>query len=158
MRVLTFALAMIGSVTVSGTANTQPAIIGRQPALAPLRVASSECKAMPVTAALRKDGVVSGTFVRDATGGRMVSLGMTAAGHPRILLVMISNDSGGPRHETEMVTVGFDTSGLVVSGSRVAMTVGVPARLNEDRRAGLLPSDTAQATALMRAVRACSRR
>ncbi|WP_269141201.1 hypothetical protein [Gemmatimonas groenlandica] len=43
-------------------------------------------------------------------------------------------------------------------GTRIAATTGVPARLSEDRRGDLLPTDTAQALALVTAVRACGRR
>jgi len=58
----------------------------------------------------------------------------------------------------ETVTVFFDAAGRVVMGSRTAATTGVPARLSEDRRGGLLPSDTAHVLALVTAVRACGRR
>lgn len=99
--------------------------------------------------------MVSATMVRDSAGGRMLTLGLSAQGDPRHLLVMISDDTGGTRHETEMVSVRFDSSGRVMLGSRSAMTVGTPARLSEDRRSGLLPSDTAQAIALMRDIKRC---
>ena len=158
MRISTIVLSGILGLAGSATASAQAARLGRLPALAPLPIARADCRALPISAALRRDGVVSGTMVKDTSIGRVVSLGLNAKGHPRILLVMISDDSGGTRHETETVTVLFDTLGRVTSGSRAAMTVGTPARLSEDRRTGLLPPDTSQAVALVRAVLACRRR
>lgn len=125
--------------------------------LAPLRVEMAACQPMPTNAALRRSGVVSGTMVRDTAGGRMMTLSLGVRGDPRHLLVLISDDTGGTRHEIETVSVGFDSAGRVVLGSRSAGTVGTPARLSEDRRSGLLPADTAQALALVRAIQTCQR-
>ena len=149
--VFLFSLAAIEAVYA------QPARLGRLPALAALRPNTADCRPTPVNVALRRNGVASATMVRDTAGKRMITLGLSARGEPLHLLVMISDDTGGTRHETEMINVSFDTTGRVIRGSRAAMTVGVPARLSEDRRSGLLPADTAQAKELVRAIQRCRR-
>jgi len=108
-------------------------------------------------AELRRQGVTSGVLASDTAISRIVSLAMTADGHAKMLMAMMSDSTGARRREQESVTVFFGADGQVANGSRSAMTSGVPSRLSEDRRAGLLPTDTAQALALATAVRKCGR-
>lgn len=137
----------------------QAARIGRLPVLAPLRATGTPCgTALPITAELQRDGIESGVLVRDTLLARTVSLALTADGHAKVLLAMMSDSTGAQRRELETVTVVLGPDGRVLTGSRSAMTSGTPSRASEDRRGGLLPADTAQAIALAAAIRACGRR
>jgi hypothetical protein len=123
-----------------------------------MRVSATHCQPMPVNADLRRQGVASGVMARDSGLSRTASLAMTVGGRAKMLIAMMSDSTGPTRRELETVTVVFDTAGRVVNGWRFASTTGVPARLSEDRRADLLPADTASALALVNALRSCGRR
>lgn len=133
----------------------QVARIGRLPVLAPMRAATTSCRALPVNRALRDQGITGGVMARDSVARRLVSVGTTANGRVKTLSAMMSDSTGPHRSEMESVFILFDAEGRVQSGSHSAMTGGTPARLSEDRRGGLLPSDTAEAVALARALVAC---
>lgn len=156
MRVMTIAVVLTGMLSVGAPAHAQAARIGRLPALAPLEKSRAHCKASPVTADLRSRGVATLQMLSDSAAGRLISVGADAAGRPKSLYVLISSHQG-TRSESESVFVIFDVGGRIVSGSRSAMTGGVPARLSEDRRGGLFPTDTAAAVALAHSVQAYCR-
>ena len=149
-------LIAVAVATISASA--QDARMGRLPLLAPMRTAMATCRPLPIDGGLRRQGVASGVMATDSALSRTVSLALSPAGHAKMLIAMMSDSTGLRRREMETVTVFFDAAGRVVMGSRTAATTGVPARLSEDRRGGLLPSDTAQVLALATAVRACGRR
>lgn len=152
-------VGLLIAVTLATTsARAQDARIGRLPLLAPLTTTMAKCRPLPIDEGLRRRGVASGVMASDSVLSRTVSLALTSDGHAKMLIALMSDSTGERRREMETVTVFFDAAGRVVMGSRTAASTGVPARLSEDRRGGLLPSDTAQAIALATAVRACGRR
>ena len=72
-----------------------------------------------------------------------------------MLMVMMSTHDAR-RGEGESVTVFFGDDDAIVRGDRSAYTTGMPARRSDDRRLGLLPTDSAQVQAMARAlVRVC---
>ena len=126
----------------------QPARVGRLPVLAtPIR--GAVCGTMPVTAELRSSGVDRLFNVDEPGRPRLLTVGVTAAGKPSMLMVMMSTRQGR-RREGESVTVFFGTDGRVLSGDRTAYTTGIPARSSDDRQLGLLGTDSAQAKSLAR--------
>ncbi|MBM3908840.1 MAG: hypothetical protein FJ363_12305 [Gemmatimonadetes bacterium] len=133
----------------------QAARIGRLPVLAPMRAATTVCRALSVNAELRKRGITGGVMAQDSGARRLVSIGTTSSGRVRTLHALMSDSTGPKRSEMESVSVRFDAEGRVQAGTHSAMTGGTPARLSEDRRGGLLPSDTAQAVALAAALLKC---
>jgi hypothetical protein len=149
---------LIAVAVATASASAQDARIGRLPLLAPMRTAMATCRPLPIDEGLRRQGVASGVMATDSALSRTVSLSLSPAGHAKMLIAMMSDSTGLRRREMETVTVFFDAAGRVVMGSRTAATTGVPARMSEDRRGGLLPSDTVQVLALATAVRACGRR
>lgn len=157
MRLVAAVVILLGSTVASRGASAQAARVGRLPVLAPLSAASTTCRPTPLNEDMRRQGVTSAVLASDSANSRSVSLVMTSDARPKVLFAMMSDSTGERRREAEIVWVHFDADGRVASGSRSAMTEGVPARLSEDRRAGLLPADTAQAIALANALRACGR-
>ena len=158
MRVRTAVTLFVVNMVLASGAQAQAARVGRLPVLAPMNAAAMRCRSLPMNAELRRSGMTSGVMATDTAASRIVSLAMTSDGRPKMLMAMMSDSTGPRRRELETVTVMFDANGRVVTGSRSAGTTGVPARLSEDRRAGLLPTDTASARALAAALRRCSRR
>ncbi len=153
MRVMTLAVVIAGMLAVGAPAHAQAARIGRLPALAPLENVRAHCKVRPATADLRSRGVATMQMLSDSVAGRLISVGADTGGRPKSLYVLISSHEG-TRSESESVFVTFDLSGHIIRGSRSATTGGVPARVSEDRRGGLFPTDTAAAVALAHAVQA----
>ena len=153
MRSISVVAILLASAFPRCGVGAQPARMGRLPLMEPLRSATIRCRTdLPLTAELRRQGMTSILEATDTVTGRSMSLLLSSGGHTKMLMSMMS-DSIGARHEIEIVTVFFLPDGRVLRGSRMAMTSGVPARLSEDRRAGLLPADTAGAVALARNIR-----
>lgn len=146
---LSAVLALIVISAVGRSVPAQAVKVGDQPALAPV-AANTACKESAPNDALRRTGIASGLMVQDAD--RMISLWLSANGKPMNLHAMIGKAAGPRRRESESVAVAFDANGKVVRGDRTAFSSGVPAKLSDDRRAGLLPTDTAAAIALVRSI------
>ena len=155
MRPSSLPLLLALSLSAINVLPAQVARIGRLPVLAPMRAATTSCRSLPVNRELRDRGITGGVMARDSVARRLASIGTTANGRVKTLSAMMSDSTGPHRSEMESVFIVFDAEGRVQSGSHSAMTGGTPARLSEDRRGGLLPSDTAQAVALAKALAAC---
>ena len=128
----------------------QPARVGRLPLFAGLASGAS-CSATLASAALQRSGIVRILNVNEPGHPRLLSLGVTAAGKPQMLTAMMSTRDDR-RHEGESVMVFFAENGAVTYGDRSAYTTGTPARRSDDRRLGLLRTDSAEAQALARAL------
>jgi hypothetical protein len=124
----------------------QAARVGRFPVLA-MPARGALCGTMPVTAELRSSGIARLYNVEEPGRPRLLTVGVTAAGKPSLLMAMMSTRQGR-RSEGESVTVFFGTDGRVRSGDRTAYTTGIPARSSDDKQLGLLPIDSAQAKSL----------
>jgi hypothetical protein len=146
----TIAIAvLVGASSVPSRA--QVARVGRLPLLAAL-AAGASCTATPASATLRqKGGLVRILNAQEPGRPRLLSLGVTASGEPRMLMVTM-NTRDGSRGEGEAVTVFWAPNGTILRGDRSAYTMGTPARRSEDRRLGLMPNDSAQAQAMARAL------
>lgn len=149
-------LALVSAILVGALpAAAQLARIGRLPLLVPLRSGRFGCKTIQPSAQLQKRGVARTLTVLDTAARRSITLGVTEAKQPHMLMAMV-RDETGQRTESETVSVFFTPDGRVKSGTRLALTGGTPAVRSEDRRAGLLPADTAAAVALAKAMmKAC---
>jgi hypothetical protein len=150
-------ILLLASVLKGDAAVAQAARIGRLPVLAPLRAATTRCRALPIDAALRRDGVASGVMATDSANSRLVTLTLAPDGRAKLLIAMMSDSTGPRRRESETVTVMFGRDGRVSGGKRTAAPIGTPAQRSEDRDGGLLPADTALAEALVGSVRGCGR-
>ena len=143
---------VVASFPLRGAA--QPARVGRLPVLGTL-ARGALCNTMPITAELRSSGVGRLFNVEEPGRPRLLTVGVTAAGKPFVLMAMMSTRQGR-RGEGESVSVFFGSDGRVRAGDRTAYTTGIPARGSDDRQLGLLPTDSAQAKSLARAlVRLC---
>lgn len=142
------------AIALPALSRAQAARVGRLALLA-APADRATCTATPATAALRKSGIVRIFNVEEPSHPRLLSMGVTAAGEPYMLRIMMSTRDDR-RREGESVTVFFGKNGVITHGDRSAYTGGTPARRSEDRQSGLLPTDSAQAHAMARAlVRLC---
>ena len=151
------ALLLLAAILVSigaCRADAQPAHVGRLSLFALPPAGKGSCRTEPASAALRRDGISRLISLQwaDSTGHGLMSLGLNAAGAPRMLVTM-----SGTRHErrgeTESASIFFRSDGKIARGRRSAFTTGTPARLSDDRRLGLLPTDSAAAKRLAAALR-----
>lgn len=143
---------IIIAVALSRTGGAQPARTGRLPVLALPPNGPMTCSNQATTPELRRSGIVRILNVLDSANNRHLSLGVDATGAPKMFTASMSTHEVR-RGEGESVTAFFSETGAVVQGSRTAYTMGTPARLSEDRRLGLLPTDTSQIKALVHALR-----
>jgi len=135
----------------AGRAQTPiPPEIGRLPVLDALP-SGGACKIAPGNQALLRQGIARVVMFTDTATNRMVSVGVDAERRPRTLSAFASKRQA-KRGETETVFATLDARGQVVRGNRSYFTTGVPARLSDDRKAGLLPADSARAFRLARAL------
>lgn len=141
----------------AGRAQTPaPPEIGRFPVLDTLPPGGA-CTIAPGNQALLRQGIARVVMFTDTATNRMVSVSVDAERRPRTLSAFASKQQG-KRGETEAVFVTIDARGHVVRGDRSYFTTGVPARLSDDRKAGLLAADSARAVQLAHAVqRRCDR-
>jgi hypothetical protein len=147
------ALANLAVVAaLAGPCGAQAARIGRLPVLQPLSSNVRACTSGVTPGELQRQHISRIFDVTEAPTGRHLSLGVDDAGTPRALTAMLGTREAR-RGESESVFVFLGPNGSIVRGWRTAMTGGVPARVDEDRRSGLLPGDTSQIKALVRALR-----
>lgn len=147
-------LGLAGALALSASAGRAqtpaPPEIGRFPVLDALPP-SGACKVSPGNQALLRQGIARVVMFTDTATHRMVSVGVDAERRPRTVSAF-SSKRQGKRGETETVFVTIDVRGRIVRGDRSYFTTGVPARLSDDRKAGLLPADSARALRLARAL------
>ena len=155
MRRTTVLLLLVVGLSARGDA--QAAHIGRLRLLS-LPAHGATCAATTASPALQHSGIVRVFNIDEPGHPRLLSLGLTAAREPRMLLIMRSTPVGDrQRKEGESITVFFDGAGAVTRGNRSAYTTGTPARRNEDQHASLFAADSALAQTMARAlVRLCS--
>ena len=127
----------------------QAARIGRLPLLDTLSTRHACDRATP-TSFLRETGTATIIMVTDSVTGRQLSLGVAADQRPTYLMFMMGTTENR-RRESESITAMF-REGKVIQGDRHAFTGGTPSRLSDDRRSGLLPTDTSSLAALAREV------
>jgi hypothetical protein len=154
MRHSVILLAVTLATVTPASGDAQAARVGRLLVLELPSPGVGTCRNDPVTAALRREGVTRLVSFQssDSSSHRLVSLGMNAKGGSVMLMAMMGTDQGR-RGESESVNVFFGTDGAIVRGRRSAFTTGTPARLSDDRRLGLLPTDTAAVRRLVAALR-----
>ena len=138
--------------TLAGPSAAQPAHIGRLPLLATLSSNVHACTSVVTTGELRSQHITRIFDVTEVPTDRHLSLGVDDGGNAQLFSVMMGTNHAR-RRESESVFVFLGPNGSIVRGWRTAMTSGVPARLADDRRSGLLPADTSQINALIHALR-----
>ena len=143
-----FVVMLVGVASLSQTIAAQSAPVGRLPLLRPV-AAGATCADMPLTAELRSSGVGRLIQVDEPGRPRLLTLATTATKKPLILMVMMSTREER-RSEGESVSVFFGADGTVRSGNRTAYTAGIPARASEDKKLGLLATDSVRAQTLSR--------
>lgn len=149
--------AMMALAVAARAQTPTPPEIGRLPVLDSLP-SGGACKVAPANQALRRLGIERVVMLTDSSTGRMVSVSLDAASHPRSLSAFARRRQG-TRGETESVFVTFDMRGRVVRGDRAYFTTGTPARRSDDRKAGLLPADSTRAVQLAGAIqRRCNKK
>ena len=126
-------------VLVPHDGQAQAARIGRLPLLDTLS-ARLACVGAAPTPFLRQTGTVRILMLTDSATGRVLTVGVGADQRPRYFLAMMGTRENR-RSESESITANFH-AGRVTSGDRSAFTGGTPSRLSDDRRSGLLASDT----------------
>ena len=126
-------------VLVPNDGHAQAARIGRLPLLDTLS-ARLACVSAAPTAFLRETGTARILMLTDSATGRVLTVGVAADRRPLYFQSMMGT-SENRRRESESITATF-RRGKVTSGDRSAFTGGTPARLSDDRRSGLLASDT----------------
>ena len=141
-------VAVVASLPVQAVA--QVARVGRLPILA-TPAAGARCTTMPVAPELRSSGIARLFNVRELGHPRLLTLGVSGADKPLMLMAMMSTRQER-RSEGESVSVLFGSDARIRSGDRRAYTTGVPARSSDDRTLGLLPTDSMQALSLVRAL------
>jgi len=150
-------LGCFGVVPLCLMAQAMPEI-GRLPLLADLPASGGTCNVANTNSALRKSGMVRMFMWSGDQPERLISVTTDGGGRPRSLHVLSSVPAGPKRREGESISAFLDAAGRVVRGDRSYYTLGVPARMSEDRHSGLVPRDSMQAPALARAVLARCRR
>jgi hypothetical protein len=148
---LNFSPLWVLLLTVSATSvGGQAARVGRLDVLASSS-ADATCIARPASVELQRAGIARTLTVKDPAHDRLLSVGVSAAGTARILHAMMTTREER-RGEGESVMILFDADERIRSGRRSAYTTGTPSRRSDDRQAALLPTDSARAKALARAV------
>lgn len=150
-------LALVGVLTRQVSAQTTPGI-GRLPLLADLPTSGGACKVANTDSTLQRSGMVRMFMWSGDEPERLISVTTDSGGRPRSLYVLSSVKAGPKRREGESISAFLDAAGRVVRGDRSYYTLGVPARMSEDRHSGLLPRDSIQVSRLARAVLARCRR
>lgn len=146
-------LAALGALAaLTRTSGAQAARIGRLSVLAPLPPSVKTCTRVVTSGELRRQGITRIFDVTEVPADRHLSFGVDDAGTPHMLMAMMGTNEAR-RRESESVFAFLGPNGSIARGWRTAMTSGVPARIGDDRRSGLLPADTSQIKALIRALR-----
>ena len=155
---LTTLLLMWGALV--GTGQPVPDEIGRIPLLHALPSTGGSCRAgAPTGDTMRRAGITRTYSWQGGSDERLVSVSTDAKDQPRLLMVIAGVQIGPRKRAHETLNAQFDPNGRLVIGRRSYATTGTPANLSEDRRSGLLPSDSGASAALARSVvERCRRR
>jgi hypothetical protein len=132
---------------VSIPAAAQAARVGRLPLLAPLSSGAGRCESHAASAEMQRSSMARVLDVKDTIAHRLLGLVVDSTNR-WVMFQALMHARDRRRSEGESVTAFFTSRGTVAHGSRLAFTTGVPARTSDDRRAGLLPADTAQVKVL----------
>jgi hypothetical protein len=140
--------ALLALVCLSATASAQ---IGAMSLVDSLPT-SGQCRTSAATERLKRDGVARNVALESDHPDQFISLGINERGLPRILVITANRPLTSRKSEGESLVAYFTTLGRVTRGSRRYMTLGTPASMSEDRKAGLFAADTAKIERLVAAM------
>lgn len=142
---------LLASLALPSPSMAQAARIGR---LEPLSVPANgfvSCTATQAPSQLQAVGIARMLKWQDSSTDRLVSLSVDVGGKPKALTAVMTTRADR-RDESESVTAFFGPDGNVVRGGHNAYATGTPARVSDDRRGGLLSTDTSKIQAIVRAL------
>ena len=154
MRCPVLLLAIALASTAPTALGAQAARVGRLPLLELPSPGVGTCRIGPASPTSRRLGVARTIqfSTTETEPHHLVSLSVDAQGAP-VLLMALMGTKVGRRGESESITVSFISGDRVTQGKRSAFTTGTPSRMSDDRRLGLLPTDTADAQRMVKALR-----